>query len=52
MTVRHDGDPQGPGARRDRGSVAQDGSVIAVGLSLLVLAGDGRIERDYTFIVA
>jgi len=26
--------------------------VLAVGLSFLVLAADGRIERDYTFIVA
>jgi hypothetical protein len=33
-------------------AVAKDGQVIAVGLVLLVLAADGRIERDYTFIVA
>jgi hypothetical protein len=33
-------------------AVAKDGTVSAVGLSLLVLAGDGRIARDYTFIVA
>jgi hypothetical protein len=32
-------------------AVATDGAVSAVGLSLLLLAGDGRIERDYTFIV-
>jgi hypothetical protein len=32
--------------------VAQDGTVAAVGLSILVLAADGRIARDYTFIVA
>jgi hypothetical protein len=32
-------------------AVAKDGSVFAVGLSFLVLAADGRIERDYTFIV-
>jgi hypothetical protein len=31
---------------------AKDGTVFAVGLSVLVLAGDGRIARDYTFIVA
>jgi hypothetical protein len=24
----------------------------AVGLTLLMLAADGRIERDYTFVVA
>jgi hypothetical protein len=33
-------------------AVAADGSVAAVGLSVLVLAADGRIGRDYTFIVA
>jgi hypothetical protein len=32
-------------------AVARDGTVFAVGLSILVLATDGRIERDYTFIV-
>jgi hypothetical protein len=33
-------------------AVATDGTVFAVGLSFLVLAADGRIARDYTFIVA
>src|SRR3954471_20170268 len=33
-------------------AVATDGEVLAVGLNFLVLAADGRIERDYTFIVA
>ena len=33
-------------------AVANDGAVFGVGLSFLVLAADGRIERDYTFIVA
>ena len=32
-------------------AVAKDGTVSAVGLSFLVLAADGRIARDYTFIV-
>jgi hypothetical protein len=31
-------------------AVAKDGEVFAVGLNFLVLAADGRIERDYTFI--
>ena len=31
-------------------AVAKDGTVVAVGLSFLVLAADGRIERDYTFV--
>ena len=33
-------------------AVGKDGTVLAVGLSFLVLAADGRIDRDYTFIVA
>jgi hypothetical protein len=33
-------------------AVAEDGEVVAVGLVFLVLAAHGRIERDYTFVVA
>src|SRR5215212_344754 len=33
-------------------AVAKDGEVFAAGFVLLVLAVDGRIERDYTFVVA
>jgi hypothetical protein len=33
-------------------AVAKDGQTFAVGLNFLVLAPDGRIERDYTFVVA
>ena len=33
-------------------AVAKDGELFAVGLDFLVLAADGRIERDYTFVVA
>ena len=33
-------------------AVAKDGEVFAVGLNFLVLAAVGRIERDYTFVVA
>jgi hypothetical protein len=33
-------------------AVAKDGQTSAVGLNFLVLAPDGRIERDYTFVVA
>src|SRR5918996_6057757 len=33
-------------------AVAKDGEVSAVGLNFLVLSADGRIERDYTFVVA
>ena len=33
-------------------AVAKDGELFGVGLNFLVLAADGRIERDYTFVVA
>jgi len=33
-------------------AVAKHGELFAVGLNFLVLAADGRIERDYTFVVA
>jgi hypothetical protein len=33
-------------------AVAKDGQTFAVGLNFLVLTPDGRIERDYTFVVA
>jgi hypothetical protein len=33
-------------------AVTKDGEAVAVGLDFLVLAADGRIERDYTFVVA
>src|SRR5918995_574197 len=33
-------------------AVAKDGELFAVGLNFLVLAADGRIERDYVFVVA
>ncbi len=32
-------------------AVTKDREVFAVGLNFLVLAADGRIERDYTFVV-
>jgi hypothetical protein len=32
-------------------AVDKDGEVFAVGLNFLVLAANGRIERDYTFVV-
>jgi hypothetical protein len=33
-------------------ALAKDGELFAVGLHVLVLAADGRIERDYTFVGA
>jgi hypothetical protein len=33
-------------------AVTGDDEVAAVGLNVLVLAADGRIQRDYTFVVA
>ncbi len=31
-------------------AVAGDGGAVAAGLNVLVLAADGRIERDHAFI--
>ena len=31
-------------------AVADDGSTAAVGLNVLVLAADGRVQRNYTFV--
>ena len=33
-------------------AVGENGETFGVGLNFLVLAADGRIERDYTFVVA
>jgi hypothetical protein len=33
-------------------AVAKDGKAFGVGLNFLVHAADGRIERDYMFVVA
>ncbi|HEY7622045.1 MAG TPA: hypothetical protein VH834_19900 [Solirubrobacteraceae bacterium] len=49
---RDDADRLGDVVKLHWEAVAKDGTVSAVGLSFLVLAADGRIERDYTFIVA
>ena len=49
---RDDADRLGDVVKLHWEAVATDGTVFAVGLSFLVLAADGRIERDYTFIVA
>jgi hypothetical protein len=49
---RDDADRLGDVVKLHWEAVAKDGTVFAVGLSFLVLAGDGRIERDYTFVVA
>ncbi|HYI17132.1 MAG TPA: hypothetical protein VD836_00410 [Solirubrobacteraceae bacterium] len=48
---RDDADRLGDVVKLHWEAVAGDGTVTAVGLSFLVLAADGRIERDYTFIV-
>ena len=49
---RDDADRLGDVLKLHWEAVAQDGTLFAVGLSFLVLAADGRIERDYTFVVA
>ena len=48
---RDDADRLGDVVKLHWEAVAKDGTVFAVGLSVLVLAVDGRIDRDYTFIV-
>jgi hypothetical protein len=49
---RDDADRLGDVVKLHWEAVAKDGTVFAVGLSFLVLGATGRIERDYTFIVA
>ena len=49
---RDDADRLGDVVKLHWEAVAKDGTVVAVGLSFLILAADGRIERDYTFVVA
>jgi hypothetical protein len=49
---RNDADRLGDVVKFHWEAVAKDGTVFAVGLNFLVLTADGRIERDYTFIVA
>ena len=50
--ARDDADRLGDVVKFHWAGVAKGGEVIAVGLNFLVLAADGRIERDYTFVVA
>ena len=47
---RDDADRLGDVVKFGWEAVAGDGEVIAAGLDVLVLAADGRIERDYTFV--
>jgi hypothetical protein len=47
---RGDADQLGDVVKFHWEAVTEDGEVFAVGLNVLVLA-DGRIERDYTFVV-
>ena len=48
---RDDADRLGDVVKFHWEAIAKDGETFAVGLSFLVLAADGRIERDYTFVV-
>jgi hypothetical protein len=50
--ARDDADRLGDVVKFHWEAVAKDGEVFAVGLNILVLAADGRIDRDYTFVVA
>jgi hypothetical protein len=49
---RDDADRLGDVVKFHWEAVAKDGEVFAVGLVFLVCAASGRIERDYTFVVA
>ena len=49
---RDDADRLGDVVKFHWEAITKEGETAAVGLCFLVLAGDGRIERDYTFIVA
>lgn len=49
---RDDADRLGDVVKLHWEAIARDGTVFAVGLAVLVLTADSRIERDYTFIVA
>ena len=49
---RDDADRLGDVVKFHWEAVAKNGEVFGVGLLFLVLAADGRIERDYTFVVA
>ena len=49
---RDDADRLGDVVKFHWEAVATDGEVAAVGLNFLVVAANGRIERDYTFVVA
>ena len=49
---RDDADRLGDVVKFHWEAVGEDGETFAVGLVFLVLAADGRIERDYTFVVA
>jgi hypothetical protein len=50
--ARDDADRLGEVVKFHWEAVGKDGEVFAVGLNFLVLAANGRIERDYTFVVA
>jgi hypothetical protein len=49
---RDDADQLGDVVKFHWEAVNKDGEVLGVGLNFLVLAADGRIERDYVFVVA
>jgi hypothetical protein len=48
--ARDDAQRLGDVVRFHREAIAVDGSTAAVGLNVLVLAADGRVQRNYTFV--
>jgi len=49
--ARDDADRLGDVVKFHWEALDKDGGLFAVGLTFVVLAADGRIERDYTFVV-
>ena len=49
--ARDDADRLGDVVKFHWEAVTADGELFGVGLCVLILAADGRIERDYTFVV-
>ena len=50
LADRYDAQRLGAVVKFHREAVAEDGSTAAAGLNVLVLAADGRVQRNYTFV--
>src|SRR4051794_29241349 len=50
LRARHDAQSLGDVVKFHWEAIADDGSTAAVGLNVRVLAADGRVQRNYTFV--